>query len=544
MSQRAFFVLLVMAVSAVLGAASGQVSQQRDIADPGRIDIRQFGAVPDGRTPADDAVASAIAYAETVHGCVYIPDTSEGFLFRSSIKIRIDTCLIGSRIRGYPPSGNSIPVYPSVSMHFVNDSSGIEGPGKGVGPYNCYIANLSLVGNAGQSRVATHTAGLDLTGMVDCKIENIFIADFVVCRRMTGPASRMIIRDIWCNDQQVYPNPINDFPYACVEITAGPRLAVGGVIADGDLCREQSWTSRTLASGNGAATSFDISMNKAGIPLWRADGIKVRIGSRTDLPNGQVEFEAPLVKCGMGPGDGAYTLWDISAGGSGSGGRQLFCTHTSAVVTSGNPQITVGSTRSYRAGENILAVADHGLPLADRVKSIDDATHLTLTKPPDVTGRLDITLTEDNVAGGGGGREIQVRFTTPPPRGKDNIDIDWIDPTGYAGYDINGGSDYLTFRPLMVGGYDVAVKHTGRSYGGVTFEPTYIELLNQCADIERATYGDVVIFHRIVNPPIPDCPGYVAPDAGPTIAAFNNVYHYYNGASNGGPAPSPLPPRH
>ena len=83
----------------------------------------------------------------------------------------------------------------------------------------------------------------------------------------------------------------------------------------------------------------------------------------------------------------------------------------------------------------------------------------------------------------------------------------------------------------MVGGYDVALKHTGLSDGGVTFEPTYIELLNQCADIEKATYGDVAIFHRIINPPIPDCPGYVDPEAGPTITAFNNVYHFYNGAN-------------
>jgi hypothetical protein len=85
----------------------------------------------------------------------------------------------------------------------------------------------------------------------------------------------------------------------------------------------------------------------------------------------------------------------------------------------------------------------------------------------------------------------------------------------------------------MVGGYDVALKHTGLSDGGVTFEPTYIELLNRCAEIGRATYGDVAIFHRIINPPIPDCPGYVDPDAGPTITALNNVYHHYNGAAGG-----------
>lgn len=529
---------------ACIDARSGN-SWKAKFPDPGKIDIREFGAVANDQAPADAAVAAALAYAESVHGCVYIPDSHRGFLFRSPIKIRLDTCLIGSRIRGWAVGQPSM-TFPASNLHFVADTDGIETPAHGSGPYNCYIANLSLMGHAAQSTVATHTAGLNLSGLLDCKIENVFIANFVICREIRGPWGRTVLRDIWCNDQQAYPNLVNDFPYACTEIDLGTAYAPGDTQATGDVCREQAWTSATLTQGDGSKTWFDIAKPPGGIPLWRADGIKVRVGPPTRLANGQVVYAAPLKRCGMG-GEGDYTLWDISAtGGEGAGGTQLFCTHTTARLTSGNAMIAVPSTAGYRAGANILAVADHGLPLADKVARIVDHTHLVLTKPPYVTGVVALTLTQENIVHDGqGGTKIEVRFVTPP-HGRSDIDIHWIDPTGYAAYDITGAGDYWFIRPLMVGGYDVALKHTGARDGGVTFEPTYVELLNQCIDIGRETYGDVTIFHRIINPPIPDCPGYVDPQAGPTITAYNNVYHLYNGASFGitaSPSSPAAPPR-
>jgi hypothetical protein len=97
-------------------------------------------------------------------------------------------------------------------------------------------------------------------------------------------------------------------------------------------------------------------------------------------------------------------------------------------------------------------------------------------------------------------------------------------------------------RPILVGGWDVGLKHTGLSDGGIEFRPAYIELLNRCAAIEHqdrvgggviAPHGDVVEFHRIINDPIPDCPGYVDPRAGPTIVVYNDQSALLNGVSRG-----------
>ena len=119
--------------------------------------------------------------------------------------------------------------------------------------------------------------------------------------------------------------------------------------------------------------------------------------------------------------------------------------------------------------------------------------------------------------------------SSPVPR--PTIDLQWSDPTGYAAFDAEVVSDYVYIQPFHVGGYDVGLKHVGDTDGGITFKPTYIEFLNQCADVEANTYGDDVEFHHIINDPIPSCPGYIDPLAGPTVAAFNNVFNYYNGAA-------------
>jgi hypothetical protein len=489
----------------------------------GNVDVRIFGAIPDNRTPADAAVAAAVDYAQTINGCVYLPNIAPGYTFNKEITLtKTANCLVGDRIQAIARSDRS--GYDTV-LHFPKDTNGIHCSGCS---NDFHIANLSLVGNAQDSKSPTHTSGLFLDNVVEGKVENMFISNFVVCRKMQAPVARVALRDIYCNDQYAYPNIVNDFPYACEEFApdSDGGSSVGAFQDTGGMCRAGAWNEQALASGDASTTSFSIEQNPLGIPLWRADGIKVRVGPPTILQNGQKEYNAPLKTCGID-----YTIWD--------GGTQLFCAQVTGTIKAGSTTVTVPSTVGLDASLKIdngliLAVADHGLPLATTLADVSGPTTLTLSKPATASGAVTLKLIQRDIkhyGGGSGGTNISIKFKTPPPAGSNNVELRWVDPTGYAAIDAEDVSDYIDIEPVHVGGYDVGLKHVGLSDGGITFKPTYVELLNQCADVEKTTYGDDVEFHRVINPPIPNCPGYVDPSGGPTVAVYNNVFNYYNGAA-------------
>lgn len=545
----------------------------------GRFDIREFGAKSDNHTPADGAVAATIAYASARKGCAYVPSMAPGFTFERPISSasagrgNVSTfCLVGDRIQNTPLSAaeGSLPanVHGTPMLHFPNDSDGIIADGHAVNGF--YIADLSLIGNAVLSKKSDHTHGLFLNGTYDGVVQNVYIQNFVVCRQYTGPSGRVSFQNIFCFDKYEYPNIVNDYPYAAFEMDASPRGAVAALQDSGGEMAAQSHDTDTAYKADGSVRDFQMcaglsagakqvvsglgTVSCAEVPkvpsafLWAADGIRVRTGSGTTEANGQHLNDGQLKVCGY-KGQKAsydYDIYDISAGGGrGEGGRHLFCTMTPATLTKGSDLIVVPSTAGYHSGIDILISAPFGVPLATKVVSVADDTHLVMSKAATESGRATLTLAQIAVATSGDpgyattcqatltcGHKIEIRFVSAPAKGTP-IQLQWVDPTGYAAVDAEGVSDYLYLQPTFVGGYRVGLKHVGLSYGGIEFRPTYIEILNQCASVESQTYGDVLEFHQIINDPVPDCPGYIDPRAGPTIAAFNNVFHYYNGASNG-----------
>jgi hypothetical protein len=501
-----------------------------------KIDVREFGAVPDNSSAADGAVAAAIAYSSKVGACAYIPAIFPGYRLNGTISLSSagSVCLVGDRIAGWG-TGDASTLGSYTTLNFPNDSDGLT-VAPPTQPGDFYVANLSLSGSAAKSASSAKTNGLLLKGAVEGKVENLFIQNFVICRHLTAPGGRVNIRDVICNDQGTYPNITNGYPYACSVMDGAAGHAIPATQDTGGVCRAAAFAGGRTFNGDGSTKNFNIAEPTGGIPLWRADGIKVRLGRPTALPNGQNVYDSPLQVCGID-----YSIWDVS-----NGPTELFCARTQATLVAGNTTVVVPFTRGYRAGSDILAVADHGIPIATTVSSIADGTHLILSKAPYVSGTVTLYLTQIAIATGGPplysracqerhhcGHRLEVRFGMAPPPGANNVTLQWSDPTGYVAFDAEEASDYLLIQPNLVGGYDMGLKHVGLTDGGIEFRPTYVELLNQCADIERQTYGDVVEIHRIVNDPIPNCPGYVDPSAGPTVVTFNNVRTDYNGASTG-----------
>jgi hypothetical protein len=541
----------------------------------GRIDIRQFGAKPDNSAPADAAVAAANAYSSAIGACTYVPSVYPGFTFRKPITLSGggSDCLIGDRgIKNFPPQGG---FGKFADLSFPNDSDGII-----VSANNgWYVGALSIKGHAAQSASPLHTAGITIDGTYEGKVTDLFVQDFAICKRITAPSNRFVLHDIFCDDQSGYPNVTNDYPFACTEMEAAGRSgAVAAFQEIGGECRAAAGAAGAVYIADGITTWYQVCApvtfaaglqrtgaplgcagpTEYGMPLWRADGIKVRVGSGTRYANGQSVANAPLKVCGVD-----YTIWDVSAaGGGGSAGKPLYCNRISASVEAGNATVAVASTAGIPAGTNILATANHGLPVAAKVERIVDGTHLALSKAPYVTGTLTLDITQIAIATSGPpaylqgcqtaagqaskhpacGYKLEIRFNVPPARDTP-IELQWSDPTGYAAYLADTVSDYVFLRPLLIGGWDVGLKHVGLSDGGIEFRPTYIELLNRCVAIEHhnlqgggisAPYGDVIDLHRVINDPIPDCPGYVDPSAGPTIVTYNNVRVFLNGARSGG----------
>ena len=68
------------------------------------------------------------------------------------------------------------------------------------------------------------------------------------------------------------------------------------------------------------------------------------------------------------------------------------------------------------------------------------------------------------------GINMEVRFAVPPASGI-SVNPQWDDPTGQVVYDIESGSDYLTIKPMHLGGYRMALRWIGKAYGGVRLAP-------------------------------------------------------------------------
>lgn len=82
-----------------------------------------------------------------------------------------------------------------------------------------------------------------------------------------------------------------------------------------------------------------------------------------------------------------YTLQDFFAIYPKFGGRPLI--QAGAVLTQGNPQITVTSTASMAPGN---PVAGTGIPDGALIVSVDDATHFTMTVAPTADGTVAVTV--------------------------------------------------------------------------------------------------------------------------------------------------------
>jgi hypothetical protein len=519
----------------------------------GMIDIREFGAKPDNATPADAAVVATNVYSAGIGACTYVPSIYPGFTFQNPITLSNSgtNCLRGDRLKSLLPLGGWI----FSDLNFPNDTDGVIVYANN----GWHVSGLSIHGHAATSSVPTHTKGLTLSNVVEGTVENVFLNNFAICREIDGSATFSLI-NVHCDDELAYPNITNDFPFTGEELANyNGSGATGAFQEKGGEIRAAAGGNDAFYTANGSTTWYQICPPGAtsstpatgtqltcsgapnyGVPLWRADGIKARVGTGTHYSNGQNVDDAPLMVCGVD-----YTIWDVSAaGGGGSGGTPLYCNQMSATLTENSTTVVVASTAGIPPGANILVTADHGLQLATKVSSITDSTHLVLSKTAYINGTVTLNITQIAIATAGPsgysqacqatnscGYKLEARFNSAPTNGT-TIDLQWIDPTGYAAYVGDQVSDYVKLEPTLVGGYDVGLKHVGLSDGGIEFRPTYIELLNQCASVEKQTFGDILIFHRIINDPIPNCPGYVDSNAGPTIVAFNNVYQFLNGASN------------
>jgi hypothetical protein len=510
----------------------------------GMLDIREFGAVPDGVTTNDAVMVSALNAAEAINACTYVPSTLDGFAFQSEVDITPFHCLKGDRFQGFNLNTPE-PGFTSSMLLFPHDSNGVVVLGGG-GTGDFDVENLSIRGNAQASTSTNQTRGLYLYRAVEGVVDNIFIQNFVIGGSVTAPSGRIDWNNVYVNDQNSpYPNIINNYPLIGWQFdnTGFPTAAVPASDFIGGETRSMAWTALANGNGTGTQTAFDITLPTAGtqgVPpvLWAATGIYVTVGSS----NPQVGQT-----CGVN-----YTIYDITtSGGGGFGGIPLFCAYIAATTTAGNPEVTVSSTAGLQAGNNIAVFADHGIEPATKVQSIVDGTHLMLTIAPIDTGTINLVLTQINVGSVGGsnacvylspptcGHVLEVRLNSAPPPGTGNVVLRWIDPRGYAAVYALATSDYLKIEPTLVGGYWFGIRHEGVNNSGLTFRPTYIELVEQCASIEAdqsgtaMIAGDVLDFHRVIMPMIPNCPGYVAPAASKIIENYNNVATYSNGASLG-----------
>lgn len=509
----------------------------------GMIDIREFGAIPDGHTYNDAAFAAANAYATVQHVCTYIPDQPLPFAFGAALQPSVFSCIRGDRFRGEDPGETPpIPEFTGYSMVFPNDTDGIQlqtGANTQVD-----IRGLSLKGNASESTSANQTAGFRI-GSVESTLQYNYIQDFV-----TGIYGNKVARANWqgnyINDQFGFPNPINNYPTTGMTFTGAVGSGASNVsdILGGEV-RAQSHVLLTSANGNGSTNWFDITLPNAsqisnyGV-LWAADGIKVSVGP-------YVNYGAPpyLKTCGID-----YTIWDISAGGGGgSGGVQLYCTQISATLTVNSTGVGTASTSGLPTGPGYLVIADHGIAPNTYISSIGGPGGFTLNNPATDSGTVNLDVVQINVGSISGSRTcitlspptcghvLEVRLNTPPPTGSNNVQLLWSDPWGYAGVYVQFASDYLQIRPTHVGGYRFGLYHENFTGSGIAFEPTYIEIVNvgfaSGAGFNNGTIqGDVVDMHRFIGPPIPE-PYYINPRTTNYKACFNNICTYGNGSSLG-----------
>lgn len=533
------------------------------------IDPREFGAVANNSTPADAAFAAAEAYASSAGGCVYVPAAAPGFAFQHPLSDRPITsggaplCLKGDRVQNFPfNSAGSVPAntFGMPVLHFPNDTDGIELTSKSQDGF--YVSNVALIGNAAISSAATHTRGLSLNDAYQGIVQNIYIENFVDCHGYTAPSGRVQFDNLNCLDKYAYPNLTNDYPYAALEflVAAGASIGNGLQYRGGEWGAQSAFThagysgdgrtrrfqicapGMTLSGGAGAGTCAGAPLQPNSL-LWAADHIRVQINPYGTLPNGYQINNAPYQQCGYSGQAAAYgfDIYDLSSGTP----VHLFCTETSAQLTATSATVVVPSTAGYVAGNNILVTGSFGIPLADKVQSVVDSTHLRLTKAPTESGTAHLTIAQIAVSGNNMsaacrsslscGANIEVAFTSPPAAGTNNILITWDDPTAYAAVDAENLGEGADIEPNFIGGYRTALKLSAASavYGSVVFKPTYMELLDQCLSIEANNYGANVEIHKILNPQIPDCPGHIDPGAGPTIVNLNNRITYYNGASPG-----------
>lgn len=561
----------------------------------GKINILEFGAVPDDATAADAPIAAAVTYASVIGGCGYVPSAFPGFLLNSQLILNApgSGCIVGDRgWKNFPKTSAGFGTF--CDLHFTNDTNGIVTTSSS-NQSGVYIADISICGNASTSTSSAQTSGLTFSnGVVDVIASNIFVSNFVICKTYGNSAARFAIDNVACFDQGGYPNYINGYPLACSVIgTSGPgasaafqesggecRAAAGATdafyIADGSTSWYQVCIPGAFTPGGIKPTGSPLNCN--GSPeynssyLFRADGIKVREGTVPPLQNGQPTGNAPIVPCDPA----SYIVYDIStSGGNGSGGTPLYCKVFAAVLVSGNATIGVPSVSGVPTGTNILVTAAEGIPLETTVVSTQATSTLngitcpciTLSNPVYVTTTTPelVTITQELIATSGPpnfsqacqkvpgqgtyvascGYALEVRFTTPPANGL-QIDLNVNDPTGKAAYLVPSESDYVFLRPHLVGGYDFGLKHTGLSDGGLEFRPTYVEILNHLASVERvdpnacanpcsagvAPFGDVIVANRVINPPIPDSPGNFDPKARNGLRVIFNGATYFDPSSS------------
>jgi hypothetical protein len=410
----------------------------------GLIDIRQFGTKPDGVTAADAAFTAADAYSSRIGACTLVPSLYPGFTFRKPIKLSGggSNCLIGDRgIKSLPASGRFGRFF---DLNFTNDTDGVV-----VNANNgWYVGKLSIKGHAAKSTSPVHTAGLYIAAY-EGKVEDLFIQDFVVCKYVQAPSNR------FSSDQSAYPNIRNDYPFTCTEMDAKGgsgaaaafqesggecRAAAGGAaaryIADGTTTWYQMCAPATFKAAGPHRTGAPLACSRRteyGVPLWRADGLKVRLGSGRMVSNGQYVSNASLKVCGVD-----YTIWDVSApGGGGSRGKQLYCNRIGASLRTGSTTVSVASTSGIPSGLNILVAADHGIPVAAKVERILDGTHRVLSNAPYITSTINLDIVQLAVATSGPpdyaqdcqtppgqdnnydacGYKIEIRFMSPPAAG-------------------------------------------------------------------------------------------------------------------------------
>lgn len=480
------------------------------ILDPGRLDIRIWGAI--GSADSTAAINAAQAYARTLGGSgkVYIPSAGSPYKMAGTnpglgtngacLNVQDGDVIYGDRLSGVGSGGTPL-VGSASEILCTAQVDGISMPSNSrvnnVQISNLVIAQTSWTAGTTDGRSScihrSLATGWLLTNVV-CKdfpvgINNDFTA--------TGGGGEDTIQNLVITDQDGYPVPNTGYPSFGIWSHIGASLfqMQDENVSAGAMYLGQQLSQAYTGFTGSPTTTFTVDLsNRWGAnshwPLFSAKGLTV-------LLNGVPQtLQQNYILHDVTPGAPSATIWGSTVTSTYTAGSNT----VSIASANGLPTSVSCSGSGVYPCSPAIGVTGYGIPPGTYVAAISGTT-VTLGNAeglsPWISRIGNLTFAELFIAAQPGCNFVNADNQTAPVRSNcgqiinvimqsavdpTQMRITWDDPWGIAGIWLNNGATDNAFYGMEIGSVDTAFISAPGTGGRNLVRPDYIQIMVRCAD--------------------------------------------------------------